>query len=242
MGFDGKAGRWATLLARALPVIAMLAWCGPAAAAWPRAEPAQPLVQASRVCAAGVVPIDRRCKVVDFAELGDADGRRWFYAFYATHWADRHGPHDRGFPIVFYLEHPATLRLSLWINDEPGLAGVLAKTAPTRPVMIVQPAATYLGFTYKVDRGPNAERLFRLKQPHWTEIEILHRSDADQTMIDAATPRGCETADDGSFDWPAFRLRIPLRDRSTGASCGTLTAELAVHDLQVRLTGVSRTP
>jgi hypothetical protein len=242
MGLDGKAGRWAAVLARALPLVAALAWSGPAAAGWPHAEPAQPLVQAPRVCAAGVVPIDRRCTVVDFADLGEADGRDWFYAFYATHWADRHGRHDRGFPIIFYLEHPATLRLSLWINDEPGLAGVLAKTAPSRPVIIIQPTATYLGFTYKVDRGPDVQRLFKLKPPHWSEIEILRHSDADQAMIDAAMPRGCEPADDGSFDWPAFRLRIALRDRATDAGCGALTAELATHDQQLHLTAVVRTP
>src|ERR1700756_3638578 len=146
MGPRGRTGLWAGALAWAAAVATLIS-TAPAVAGWPHAEPAQPLVQAPRVCAAGVVPIDRRCKVVDFAELGEANGRRWFYGFYATHWADRHGRHDRGFPVIFYLQRPATLRLSLWLNDEPGLSGLLAKTAPSRPVLIVQPDAVYIGFT-----------------------------------------------------------------------------------------------
>src|ERR1019366_9669604 len=135
---------------------------GPARAGWPNTLPAQPLVQAPRVCAPGIVPINRRCRVVDFAPLGAVKGHSWYYAFYTTHWADRHGHHDRGFPVVFFLQQPATLRLSLWVDDAPGLAGHWALTAPTRPVLIQTPDGVYLGFTLKAAQGPDDQRLFRL--------------------------------------------------------------------------------
>ena len=242
MAFDGGAKRWAIKLATAFPLIAALAWSGSAAAGWPLAEPAQPLVQAPRICAAGVVPIDRRCKVVDFAELGEANGRRWFYAFYATHWADRHGRHDRGFPVVFYLQRPTTLRLSLWINDEPGLAGGLAHLAPTRPVVVVQPDNVFLGFTYKVAQGPDTERLFRLEAPHWVEIDVLHRSDADEAMIEAATPHDCEPADDGNYDWSRFRQGMAVKTKTANDPCGVLTARLVVKKVRVYKTDAALEP
>jgi hypothetical protein len=205
------------------------------ASAWPTANPAQPLVQAPRVCAAGVVRLNRRCHVVDFAEIGTFGGRRWYYAFYATHWADRHGRQDRGFPVVFYLERPATLRLSLWIDDAPGLAGRWARTAPPRPVLIQQPDATYLGFSLKAVRGPDDQRLFRLDGRHWKPLNVLRRSNADESLISEATPSDCSTVDDGLYDWSAFQLRIALRNPA-GASCGDLVADLKPHKGHLDLT------
>jgi hypothetical protein len=205
------------------------------AAAWPNADPAQPLVQAPRVCAAGVVRINRRCHVVDFAEVGTFSGRQWYYAFYATHWADRHGRQDRGFPVVFYLQRPATLRLSLWIDDAPGLAGRWARTPPPRPVLIQQPDATYLGFSLKAVRGPDDQRLFRLDGRHWKPLNVLRRSIADEALIRQAMPSDCSTVDDGLYDWSAFQLRIALRN-SSGASCGDLVADLKPHKGHLDLT------
>jgi hypothetical protein len=206
-----------------------------AAAAWPNADPAQPLVQAPRVCAAGVVRINRRCHVVDFARIGTFEGRQWYYAFYATHWADRHGRLDRGFPVVFYLERPATLRLSLWIDDAPGLSGRWARTAPPRPVLIEQPDATYLGFSLKSVRGPDDQRLFRLEGRHWKPMNVLRRSNADEALIAQTTPPDCSPADDGLYDWSAFQLRIALRN-SSGAACGDLVADLKPHKGHLDLT------
>src|ERR1700722_20694528 len=99
MAIGGQVGRWAAAFA----VMASLAG-GPAHAGWPNALPAQPLVQAPRVCAPGIVPINRRCRVIDFAGLGAFENKDWYYAFYDTHWADRHGRQDRGFPVIFFLE------------------------------------------------------------------------------------------------------------------------------------------
>jgi hypothetical protein len=225
MVFDGSARRWAAATVLAATLIAR-----PALAKWPAAEAAQPLVQAPRVCAAGIVLIDRRCHVVDFAALGESKRRPWYYAFYATHWADRHGKHDRGFPIIFYLERPATLRLSLWIDDEPGLTGALAKSPPPRPVLTERPDGVFLGFTFKVEGGSDDQRLFRLADLHWKEIDVLHRSAADQALIDQAMPRGCVAAGDGLYDWISFRLRLPLRELAGGAPCGALLVDFAVQD------------
>ena len=133
----------------------------PARANWPAALSAQPLVQAPLRCAPGIVPINRRCRVVEFAKLGDFTDRAWYYAFYATHWADRHGRLDRGFPVVFYLEQPATLRLSLWVDDAPGLAGRWAMTAPARPVLIERPPAIFLAAPRTVCSHPYSRALFR---------------------------------------------------------------------------------
>lgn len=206
-----------------------------AAAAWPSADPAQPLVQAPRVCAAGVVRINRRCHVVDFGKIGTFEGREWYYAFYATHWADRHGRLDRGFPVVFYLERPATLRLSLWIDDAPGLSGRWARTAPPRPVLIEHPDATYLGFSLKAVRGPDDQRLFRLEGRHWKPLNVLRRSNADEALITQTTPSDCSPVDDGLYDWNAFQLRIALRN-SSGAACGDLVADLKPHKGHLDLT------
>ena len=221
----------------AAAAIIVLAACGAgsSAAAWPNAEPAQPLIQAPRVCAAGVVPINRRCHVVDFAKLGTFDGRDWYYAFYATHWADRHGKLDRGFPVIFYLQRPATLRLSLWVDDAPGLAGRWARTPPPQPVMIQRPGATYLGLSLKAVRGPDDQRLFRLDGQHWRPVNVLRRSNADQTLISQTAPADCSPVDDGLYDWSAFQLRIALRSQS-GGPCGTLVADIAPHRSHLDLT------
>jgi hypothetical protein len=208
---------------------------GPARAGWPNALPAQPLVQAPRVCAPGIVPLNRRCHVVDFAPLGAFKERNWYYAFYDTHWADRHGHHDRGFPVIFYLQQPATLRLSLWVDDAPGLAGRWALNPPARPVLIQQSDATYLGFTLKAVEGPDDQRLFRLAGTHWRVIDILDRSPADQAQLDAATPRGCTQGDNWGYDWTAFELRVPLK-ADLGGACGTIIAGLAVNRARVSLT------
>jgi len=225
----GQVARWAATLA----VVASLAG-GPARAGWPNALPAQPLVQAPRVCAPGIVPINRRCHVVDFAPLGAFKGRDWYYAFYDTHWADRHGHHDRGFPVIFYLQPPATLRLGLWVDDAPGLAGRWALTAPARPVLIQAPDAVYLGFTLKAVEGPDDQRLFRLTGTHWRSIDVDDRSSADQARLDAATPVGCTQGADWLYDWPTMQLRVPLK-ADLGGSCGTIVAGLAVGRARVSL-------
>jgi hypothetical protein len=203
--------------------------------AWPNVESAQPLVQAPRVCASNIVFLNRRCHVVDFAKIGTFDGHDWYYAFYATHWADRHGRLNRGFPIVFYLQRPATLRLSLWIDDAPGLAGQWARTAPPKPILIQRPGGTYLGFSLKAVRGPDDQRLFRLDGLHWRLINVLRRSNADVDLIDQTTPAGCSAVDDGLYDWNAFQLRIALRNASDGP-CGTLVADIKPHKTHLDLT------
>ena len=220
---------WARRWAGALLLCAALAGGGPAWARWPNAESAQPLVQAPRVCAPNIVPVDHRCKVIDFTPLAVLDGRAWYYAFYSTHWADRHGRMDRGFPVVLYLEPPATLRLGLWVNDAPGLAGRWARTPPARPVLIRQPDATYMGVTlHNVGAAPD-QRLFRLNGERWTQIKILARSDEDNAKLDAATPRGCSFAGDSLFDWSGFQVSWPLKTDLTGSPCGVLVAGLAVR-------------
>jgi hypothetical protein len=227
-------------LRRGLTAIALacaaLAAGRPAYAGWPNALPAQPLVQAPRICAPNIVALNRRCKVVDFAKLGQtADGRDWYYAFFGTRWADRHGRMERGFPVVFYLQPPATLRLSFWINDEPGLDGRWAMTPPPRPILMQRPDGDYLGFTLKAIRGPDDQRLVRRDKLRWTKIDILHRSEADQAKLDAITPRGCEGADDGFYDWTSFRLVLALRERLSHAPCGVAFAELEVKDAKLAL-------
>jgi hypothetical protein len=229
MAIAGQVARWAAALA----VVAGLA-AGPARAGWPNALPAQPLIQAPRVCAPGIVPINRRCHVVDFAPLGAIKGRDWYYAFYDTHWADRHGHHDRGFPVIFYLQQPATLRLGLWVDDAPGLAGRWALTAPARPVLIQTPDAVYLGFTLKAVEGPDDQRLFRLTGTHWRNIDVDDRSSADQTRLDAATPVGCTQGADWRYDWVAMQLLVPLK-ADLGGSCGTIVAGLVVGRTRVSL-------
>jgi hypothetical protein len=236
MRITGWASRQAFALAAAL--CAVLALAGPALARWPNAESAQPLVQAPRVCSPNIVPINHRCRVLDFAPLAVLDGRAWYYAFYATHWADRHGRMDRGFPVLLYLEPPATLRLGLWVNDAPGLSGRWATTAPPRPVLIHQADATYLGITLRNVGAAPDQRLFRLNGERWAGIKILARSDEDQALIDAVTPRGCSIASDGLFDWTAFQVSWPLKTDLTGAPCGVLVAPLAVRGDHTVLTEV----
>lgn len=224
MASAGPARRWAATLALALLLAAPTARAG-----WPAALPAQPLAQAPLRCAPGIVPLNRRCRVVDYADLGTVADHHWYYAFYATHWADRHGRHDRGFPIVFFLQPPATLRLSLWIDDAPGLAGHWATTPPPRPVIIQSGGAVFLGFTLEGLKAADDQRLFRLVRLHWKGVDIMTRSDADQAKLDAATPTGCAPTPDWRFDWPTFTLRMPLRRDLTGADCGEIVAEAQVR-------------
>ena len=225
-------------VARLLAALGVLAAVvvGSSADAWPNAEAAQPLIQAPRVCISlGGVTISRRCHVMDFAKIGSFDGRDWYYAFYATHWADRHGKLNRGFPVVFYLERPATLRLSLWVDDAPGLAGRWARTPPPRPVLIERPEATYLGFSLKAVYGPDDQRLFRLEGRHWRPINVLRRSAADQALIAQTLPADCSPVDEGLYDWSAFQLRIGLHAQD-GAPCGTLVADVAPEHNRLNLT------
>lgn len=220
-----RLGRRAWRFAAALAAAAL---AGPAWAVWPDVLPAQPLVQAPRVCMPGIMPINHRCHVVDFASLGDFDDHQWWYAFYWTHWADRHGRRDRAFPMIFFLQPPATLRLSLWIDDAPGLAGRWAVAPAARPVLIERPEGTFLGFTLKGVGVPYDQRLFRLgKHQKWRGLDVDRLSPADQAAIDAATPAGCHETDDWRYDWTAFELNAPLAGE-TGASCGTLSAPLQI--------------
>jgi len=211
-----KAGLAAQLL--------LVAAAPPSAAAG--ALPGQPLVQAPRVCATGIVAINRRCRVIDFTEIGVIDHRVWYYAFYATHWADRHGRMDRGFPVIFYLQRPATLRLGLWVNDAPGLADKWATTPPPRPVLIRRPDATYLGLSLKAVKGPDDQRLFKLDKTHWRYVEVLHLADAEQAKVDAVIPRDCQATNDAVYDWATLRLRTPLIDRDGGKPCGAVISEV----------------
>jgi hypothetical protein len=231
MRLSGLARR----LAAVFTLLGVTGWAGSAAAGWPNAEPAQPLIQAARVCAPNVVPLNRRCHVIDFAKVGTFDHHDWYYAFYATHWADRHGKLNRGFPIIFYLQRPTTLRLSLWVDDAPGLAERWARTPPPRPVLIQQPGATYLGFSLKAVSGPDDQRLFRLDGRHWRPVNVLRRSNADEALIAGAAPADCSPVDDGLYDWTAFQLRIALRSTS-GAACGTLVADIKPHRGHLDLT------
>ena len=217
-----------------LLALALLAGAPAPAMALPGVLPGQPLVQAPRVCAMGIVAINRRCRVIDFAKIGVVDHRAWYYAFYATHWADRHGRMDRGFPILFYLQRPATLRLGLWVNDAPGLAGKWATTPPPRPVLIRRPDATYLGLSLKAVKGPDDQRLFKLDKTHWRYVEILHLADAEQAKVDAVIPRDCQATNDALYDWAALRLRTPLVDRDGGKPCG-----MVVSEIDPRKTGVA---
>jgi hypothetical protein len=231
MSIGSAVLRWAT----ALVMLAALS-AGPARAGWPAALSAQPLVQAPRVCAPNIVPLNRRCRVIDFAELGVVNDRAWYYAFYTTHWADRHGRHDRGFPVIFYLQKPATLRLSLWVDDAPGLAGRWALSPPARPILIERLDAAFLGFTLKAAEGPDDQRLFRLSGAHWRIIDILDRSPADQARLDAATPAGCAQGGDWRYDWTAFALRVPLKTDLGGGACGTILADLTTPRARLSLT------
>ena len=234
MRIMGLARRWAAAFA----VLGAVLAGGPARANWPHAKSAQPLIQAPRVCTPNIVPINHRCRVVDFAPLAVIDGRSWYYAFYATHWADRHGRMDRGFPVLLYLERPATLRVGLWVNDAPGLAGRWAWTPPARPVLIRQPDAVLMGLTLRNVGATPDQRLFRLTGERWAQIKILARSDEDQARIDAATPHGCSVAGDSLFDWAAFQVTLPLKTDLTGAPCGVLVAGLAVRGDHAVLTEV----
>ena len=224
-------------VARGLAMVAALTAfsAGPCAAGWPNAEPAQPLVQGARVCASGFLYINRRCHVMDFAKIGTLAGRDWYYAFYDTHWADRHGAQDRGFPVIFYVERPATLRLSLWVDDAPGLAGRWARTPPPRPVLIRREAETYLGFSLKNVRGPDEQRLFRLDGRHWRSVNVLRRSNADEALISQTTPADCAPVDDGLYDWTSFQLKIDLH-KDSGQPCGVLVAEMKPHHNHLDLT------
>jgi hypothetical protein len=230
--------RWAGRILAALSAALAAAAGAPAFANWPNAEAAQPLVQAPRICAHGFLPINHRCRVADFAPMGVLDGHAWYYVFYATHWADRHGRMDRGFPAYFYLEPPATLRVGLWINDAPGLAGRWAWTPPPRPILIRQGEAIFMGLTLQNVGSTPDQRLFRLAGERWAKIDILHRSSEDIAMIDAATPRGCSPAGDGLFDWTTFQVSWTLRTDLTGSPCGELTAGLAVRGDHAVLTEV----
>jgi len=221
-----------------IALAASLVNAAPALAAWPGVESAQPLVQAPRVCSPNIVPINRRCRVVDFAFLGNLDGRDWYYAFYATHWADRHGRMDRGFPVFLYLEKPATLRLGLWVNDAPGLSGRWASRPPPRPILIRQPDQTLLGLTLQNVGSTPDQRLFRLNGERWSQILILRRSPEDIALIRSATPRGCSLSGDGHFDWTAFQVTWPLSSDLTGGSCGVLVGSLAARGDRLRLTEI----
>lgn len=226
-----RVGPWAMGVAMAASLLG-----APAFAGWPAATPAQPLAQAAYRCALGIAPLNRRCRVTDFAEVGVIDGRDWYYAFYATHWADRHGRQDRGFPILFYLQRPATLRLGLWINDEPGLAGRWGRTSPVRPVLIRRPEATYVGFNLKAVKGQDDQRLFRLDKLHWTGVSVLYRTPAEQARIEAAAPKDCSVDGDGVYDWMSFTLRIPLRTDRSGEPCGAISGDLEVRDNRLVVT------
>jgi hypothetical protein len=231
--FGWRRGWLAGALAALAAIIAQ-----PAASAtgWPGVESAQPLIQAPRVCSPNIVPINHRCRVVTFQPLGEIDGRAWYYAFYATHWADRHGRKDRGFPIFFYLEPPATIRLGLWINDAPGLNGRWAMVPPPAPVLIPRGDDTYLGLTLQNLGSTPDQRLFRLTGERWRKVDILRRSDADEDLIDKAAPRGCSRGGDGLFDWTAFTVSWPLKTDLTGQACGVMVAKLAVHGDVLALT------
>jgi hypothetical protein len=215
-------------------VLALLvcAFAGPAQAVWPNAVPAQPLVQAPRVCALGITSLilNRRCKVEDFVKLGHYQGHDWYYAFYGVRWADRHGTIKRAYPIFFYLQKPATLRLGLWINDEPGLAGKWAVTPPARPVVIKRPDGVYMGVTLKAVRGQDVQRLFRLKPDnHWATITVLYRSEEDRAVLHAITPKRCMPVDDGAYDWTSFRFNMVLKERSDGDPCGVISTALSIR-------------
>lgn len=234
MAFARGVRLWAVLLTALAALLAQPATA--ASSTWPNAMPAQPLVQAQLRCAPGIVPINRRCRVIDFAPLGQFAGRSWYYAFYDTHWADRHGSQDRGFPVIFYLEQETTLRLSLWVDDDPDLAGRWAVTAPSRPVVIERPEGIYLGFTLQGPDGPDDQRLFRLDTAtHWKGVDIMHRSQADRDKLDGATPPGCGRTDAWRYDWVAFALRAPLRTDLTRGDCGVIVAPLAVQKDHVSL-------
>ncbi|MBV9511479.1 MAG: hypothetical protein JO303_14485 [Caulobacteraceae bacterium] len=233
---------WGRALAAALSAAALASAATPAAAGWPNADPAQPLVQAPLRCALGIVPINRRCHVMDYADLGDIQGREWYYAFYHTHWADRHGKMDRGFPIFFYLQKPATLRLGLWVNDAPGLAGTWARTPPPRPVVIERPEAVYLGLTLKAVEGQDDQRLFRLDGVRWKSVSILYPSEQDRAILAAVTPRHCEPVDDGEYDWSSFRLVMALKAEGSGDPCGVIEAGLEVRKDRVYLTDARLDP
>jgi hypothetical protein len=228
------ARRWAAALAVCAGLAATPGWSAPN---WPHADPAQPLVQAPRICMPNIVPINHRCRVVVFQPLGELDGRPWYYAFFTTHWADRHGRMDRGFPIFMYLERPTTLRLGLWVNDAPGLAGRWAQLPPPPPVLIRQPEATYLGITLRNAGGSTPDqRLFRLAGIRWQQIKILRRSAEDQAVIDAATPHGCSIGGDSLFDWTTFQATWALKTDLTSSPCGALVAGLAVRGEHLALT------
>jgi len=237
----GLARGIAVTMATAMLSLALLASASPARAGWPNAIPAQPLVQARMRCALGIAPINRRCHVIDFADLGVQGGRHWYYAFYATHWADRHGKMDRGFPIFFYLQKPATLRLGMWVNDEPGLAGIWARTPPPRPIIVTRPDGVYLGLTLKAVRGQDNQRLFRQDDTHWKSIIVLYRSDEDKALIAAAMPKHCDGVDDGAYDWANFRYVLTLKTTS-GDPCGAIVSNLEVRKDRVYLTDAVFSP
>jgi len=207
------------------------ALASPAQAYLTTAMAAQPLVQAPRICALGVTNLilNRRCKVEDFAKLGHFQGHDWYYAFYGVRWADRHGTIERGYPIFFYLQKPATLRLGLWINDEPGLAGKWATIPPVRPIVTKRPDGVYLGATLHAVRGQDVQRLFRLKADNrWTNISVLYRSDADNAVLDAVLPKRCVAVDEGAYDWTSFRFNLVLKDKGEGAPCGVISTAIGI--------------
>jgi len=206
----------------------------PALAGWSplHVNPAQPLVQAPRLCSLGITTLilNRRCKVEDFAKLGHYEGHDWYYAFYGVRWADRHGTIERAYPIFFYLQKPATLRLGLWIGDEPGLAGAWARSPPARPIVLERPDGVYLGMTLHAVKGQDVQRLFRLKaDDHWTNISVLYRSDADNAVLDAVTPKRCTPVDDGAYDWTSFRFNLALKEKGDGGPCGLVSTAITIR-------------
>jgi hypothetical protein len=238
MRLSTGAARSAAKVLPALLALSLLASPARAGSGWPGAESAQPLVQAPRVCSPNIVPINHRCRVLAFEPLGEFDGRAWYYAFYGTHWADRHGRQDRGFPVFLYLEAPATLRLGLWVNDAPGLAGRWATTPPSSPTVIRQGDDVYMGLTlHNVGRTPD-QRLFQLHGERWRPIRILQRSEEDLDRIERAMPRGCSRGGEAFFDWDAFEVAWPLETELTGAPCGSMVAGFTVRGKVLALTDV----
>ena len=244
---------WARRVGVAIAILT-LSLAAPARATWPLVGPAQPLVQAPRVCASGIVPVstilssghmmsvNRRCQVLDFADIGKSGRHEWYYAFYHTHWADRHGKMDRGLMVFFYLQKPATLRLGLWIDDAPGLSGQWAKIPPPRPIVIKRLDGDYLGLTFKAVRGPDEQRLYRRDGIKWKAVSVLYRSDEDTALLAKVIPRNCEQVDDGVYDWTRFHFSVALKTKGGGEPCGALGAGLEIRDDRLYLTDAALEP
>jgi hypothetical protein len=102
-------------------------------------------------------------------------------------------------------------------------------------VLIERPGAIYLGFSLKAVKGPDDQRLFRLDGKHWRAVNVLRRSIGDEALIHRTAPADCAPVDDGLYDWSAFQLRIALK-KDSGASCGTVVADLKPHHSHLDLT------